>query len=141
MKEAESIAEHINDLLPNAKSGSLRFFGNWFGRPYDNQHTIRSAKTQDDLLVITFDGKETLSIWNPKESKISEREFYIKYASRVLWEWYYYGRSPRSEDLCYIDYVVENGKISTKTNRDRGKPEPDANVSEPAVKIYSFDDI
>jgi hypothetical protein len=138
MKEADEIAEHINNLLPDVISGTLRFFGEWFGRPYDNCHTIKAASTKDECLIITFDEKETLSIWNPSEFQITETKFQIKYASRVLWQWYCYGRPQTPENLYYFDYVFENSIIAAKTNVDWYKPELKPDLNEPAVKIFSL---
>ncbi len=139
MEEANEIAERIKSLLPNVKSGTLRFFGNWFGRPYDNHHTIESAEAKDNCLILTFNEKETLSIWNPRGFKISQDEFQIDSASRVLWQWYCYGRPQTSENLYYEDFVVEGNEVKAKTNADWYEPNFQTNLNEPAVKIYSYE--
>lgn len=40
------------------KDGTLRFFGEWFGRPGDNFHRPISAEISENVLVILFDGGE-----------------------------------------------------------------------------------
>jgi hypothetical protein len=90
MEEANEIVLRINNLLPRVKKGTLRFFGEWFGRPYDNVHSIESAEAKDHRLILTLNEKETLSIWNPSSFKINEDEFQIDIASRVFWQWYSY---------------------------------------------------
>jgi hypothetical protein len=44
MNEATKISELIARLLPHVKAGTLRFFGEWFGRPYDNMHAIEHGR-------------------------------------------------------------------------------------------------
>ena len=39
-----SIADRISAALPNIKAGSLRIWGEWFGKPYDNFHTIKTER-------------------------------------------------------------------------------------------------
>lgn len=136
MEEANEIAERINNLLPRIKKGTLRFFGQWFGRPYDNVHTIESAGAKDNFLILIFNEKETLFVWNPSSFKINEDEFQIKFASRVFWQWYSYGNSQTPENLYYQDFVVEGDEIKAKTNVDWYKPNLQPKLSEPAVKIY-----
>jgi hypothetical protein len=85
--------------LPKIKSGTLCFFGEWFGRPHDNWHEVASASAADDELIIRFNEDETLTIWNPADARISEEYFDIVNASRVHWEWFHYGREKTSENL------------------------------------------
>jgi len=81
MTEAQSIATEINRTVSKIKAGSLRFFGEWFGRPYDNGHQVVSASAVENVLTIRFNEDETLSVWDPSKSKISGSEFEIKSAS------------------------------------------------------------
>src|SRR5687768_9802826 len=122
MEQAKVIADLIKNLLPNVKAGTLRFFSEWFGGPYDNYHTIVSAEAKDNCLILRFNENEKLSVWNPSGFKIDEDEFQIDSASRVLWQWNYYGRSQTPENLYYEDFVVEGDEIKAKTNVDWYKP-------------------
>jgi hypothetical protein len=136
MNEAAKIAERIEHLLPHIKAGTLRFFGEWFGRPYDNMHVIKSAEVKDDCLIVTFDQNEVLSIWNQSGFKINEKEFQIDSASRVIWQWYYYWRPQTSENLYYFDYLFEGNELMAKTNVDFYEAQLQPNQNESAVKIY-----
>ncbi len=136
MEQAKEISERVNSLLPRVKAGTLRFFGQWFGRAYDNYHVIESSKAKGDCLILTFNGKETLSVWSPSGFRISAEEFQIDAASRVLWQWFYYGRPRTPENLYFEDYVVEGDKIRTETNVDWYEPDLHPSLSEAAVKIY-----
>ena len=136
MNEAAKIAERIGHLLPRIKAGTLRFFGEWFGRPYDNMHVIKRAEAKDDCLIVTFDQREMLSVWNPSGFKINEKEFQIDSASRVLWQWYYYGRPQTPQNLYYFDYFFEGNELMAKTNVDFYEPHLQPNPNEVAVKIY-----
>jgi hypothetical protein len=113
MSITQEYAEHIRSLLPTIKSGSLRIWGQWFGRPYDNVHTISGAKAVDDALVLSFHGGETLTIYKPERSVFDNDVFRVALASRVRWEWYYYGRSRSPENLYYLDYGSEGQMLDT----------------------------
>jgi len=40
MDQTEKLADRIKQTLPKVPSVTLRFWGEWFGRPYDNCHTL-----------------------------------------------------------------------------------------------------
>src|SRR5258708_2926143 len=81
---ASEIAEHIRKGIPNLKSGTLCFWGVWFGRPYDNWHTIVKTEAEGECLTLNFNDEEILQIWNPADYQIDEQHFIIRSASRVL---------------------------------------------------------
>ena len=55
--------EEIRDLIMATQpSGTLRIWGDWFGRPYDNAHRIVSVAVDADTLLIGMDGDELLSV-------------------------------------------------------------------------------
>lgn len=60
-----NIADEIMELEPVKRSGTLRTFGCWFGRPMDNCHQAESAKFDGEVLRIMFNEGETLEVWNP----------------------------------------------------------------------------
>lgn len=136
MNEAVKIAEHIQQLLPYVKQGTLRFFGEWFGRAYDNVHEIESAEAKENCLIIEFRGQESLGIWDPCGFRINKTEFQINSASRVLWMWYSYGHPQTMENLRYIDYFVEGNDVRAKTNDDDDERILLLRQDELAVKIY-----
>ena len=92
MGEAGGLAAAIQVALPEIKSGTLRLFGQWFGRPYDNIHRVVGAEVEADCVVIRFNQGETLRVWQPAQWQVSAEVFQIGRAARVLWEWYHYGK-------------------------------------------------
>lgn len=110
------LAAEIVAALPGIKSGTLRIWGQWFGRPYDNFHTLVSSDATDDCLRLRFDGAEVLAVWNPTGAAITATEFRITAATEVRWTWYYYGRPQIPENLFYIDYANHNGEVVFRTN-------------------------
>ena len=83
------------------KQGSLRFWGDWFGRPLDNCH--RAVKVDydkyEDILIIYFDNEEKCTVFNPIDIVNTENDFYILKATKIIWEWYYYGKEHIPQNL------------------------------------------
>src|SRR4029434_8447953 len=92
MSTTEQIARSIEALPERNRSGSLQIWGEWFGRTMDNVHTCVSCKAGSDHIVLSFDGGERLTVWNPEAVKTRGFTLRIPGASRVRWEWFYYGR-------------------------------------------------
>lgn len=93
------------------KSGTLRVFGDWFGRPMDNWHTVVGAESDGERLIVRFDQGERLTVWAPDGVVITSDRFRIARASRVRWEWYYYGRPPAPENLCAVEHWVDGSTV------------------------------
>lgn len=110
--------QQVNASLTIFHGGSLRIWGQWFGRPHDNIHRIVSASSTSDHVKVSFDQGETSAVWNPAGLKITTKAFTVKRADRVRWEWYYYGRPPTPENLYYEDYVNQGYRITATTNVD-----------------------
>ncbi|MGG4032396.1 hypothetical protein ABEV74_01620 [Paenibacillus cisolokensis] len=110
---AKVIAQQINQLIPNIKSGTLRFYGEWFGRPMDNNHRIIRADYQEQLLLIYFDNNETLYIKFPEDVLISQEIFIIKNSKGLIWQWYYYGSEQINKNLRAYNYIVNNEAITS----------------------------
>ncbi len=64
--EAGRIAEQIRQALADLKRGSLKFFGDWFGRSYDNVHTIVGAASEGNCLIISSTIGRTARAAEPK---------------------------------------------------------------------------
>ncbi|MDH3379827.1 MAG: hypothetical protein OEQ39_23130 [Gammaproteobacteria bacterium] len=111
-----NIAEEIMKLEPDLRSGTLRTFGCWFGRPMDNYHQVQSAVFDGEVLRITFNEGETLEVWNPSNLVIEETKIKIPKASKVKWSWFYYGKPKEPENLLHYKYVVEGNAVSSTTN-------------------------
>ena len=132
---AETVAADITAALPHVHRGTLRIFRDWFGRPYDNVHTPVRAEADGEILRVTFDEQETLSVWNPEDAVVGEDIFRIGRASRVRWEWFYYGRPKVPENVYELDYVLENESISVSDTSDWYEPEHNPDPAAPAVEL------
>jgi hypothetical protein len=143
--EADRIAKELAERALGV-AGALRFFGEWFGgRPYENVHWLESASSADDSLVIRFDSG-ILRVWEPRGLELRVPVDYsrlrdaprlsIAHASRVRWEWYFYGRPETPENARYFDYVVRRGKLARTSNLEPDLQEsPTAKIDSPAVEL------
>jgi hypothetical protein len=118
MAPPQEIAKDISAILPHVKRGALRFWGEWFGRPFDNYHWLVACDATDDCLRLRFNEDEILAVWNPADVVITETKFRIGSATALRWTWYYYGRSKTPENLRYKDYAQHDGRIDFRTNSD-----------------------
>ena len=121
MNETEEIAKRIDCALPNVKKGSLRFWGDWFGGPYDNCHTLTRCCIDGERLSLFFNQGETLSIWSPRGLSVNGSKFRIRGARSVRWEWFY-GRAQDPRNLYFTEFKRSGLRIrlrptSTSTSR------------------------
>lgn len=134
LRTAFDVAAHIQQHLPNVHSGTLRFWGVWFGKPHDNYHTIVKAEAENDCLIVRFNEEETLRVWHPQALQVDSQKFVIGLASRVLWQWSCSGRPHTPGNLMGHDYVRRGTEIDfSSTFRGGNDARPDFN--EPAVQI------
>lgn len=98
------VKEHIQIKI---KGGALCFYGDWFGRPYDNYHKIIHTGYDDEILEIIFDHGERLLAYKPENITSTEKEFKIQKSQKIKWIYIPYGTKERT----IITYVPENGKI------------------------------
>lgn len=94
------------------KDGTLRFWGDWFGRPYDNFHIPVSAELSENVLTICFNNGEKCTVYDPIGIVNEPNDFHIEHASKIVWEWYYYGKEQTPENLCKLEYILVGGEIS-----------------------------
>jgi len=143
--EATPIAEQLAKAV--GTGGTLRFFGDWFGRPHDNFHRLESATVDEESLVLRFDGGDVLKVWQPEglETRLPPehvRDYrypsvVIMRATRVRFESYYYGRPQLEENRRFIEYVVHGQNVSRRSNWDpRLLPRATVERSSPAVELY-----
>lgn len=116
------------------KSGSLRFWGDWFGRPMDNIHTVVRTEffTRENRLVLHFAEGETCTIYEPTCIVNEEDEFHIKNAARIEWEWHAYGKEPSEKTLCKRIYTRKDNNVVVIESQ--GEPEK-------GVKVLHFHDL
>ena len=133
MTEAARIADLIQQQLPALKAGTLRFWGQWFGRPMDNVHTVTGASADGESLEVRFDNGETLRVVRPAGCVIGARTFRIDNAAMLRWEWNAYGNPPGRR---YFEEYVRNGNgIEASTDVDWYVPSLRPSATEPAVVI------
>ncbi len=135
MSPAEKMAQAISRAR-RLKRGSLQFFGEWFGRPWDNNHSIVAAEAKENHLRLTFDDDETLDVWDPNELELESDElFLIRSASRVRWEWFSYGEPKTPDNRHYIEYRNGENAIQRRADRPASVGPATANPHQPAVTI------
>lgn len=119
MNDDKNTIELMKKNISRLKNGTLRFWGEWFGRPMDNYHIIVNVQynPQENSLTLTFNEGETLTVWNPVNINSNPSEFYIRSASKIKWQWFSYGASQSHQNLYYKQYekqasaiVVSSGK-------------------------------
>jgi hypothetical protein len=132
---SDYIANQINEALPNVKAGSLRMWGQWFGKPYDNSHSIKRCFAVGSKLTLGFDGGEALTIENPKELEISTTIFSIRSASAVRWEWFYYGRPQTEGNRYYYQFTRTGSVVNAESNVDWYKPNLLPSADENAAEL------
>lgn len=101
------------------KGGSLRFWGDWFGRPYDNFHRPVSAELDGGVLTICFDNGEQCAVFSPSGIVNELDIFRVERAEKIVWEWYYYGREHIPENLCKREYTLVSGSVRVEYAGER----------------------
>jgi hypothetical protein len=141
MDDAQTMAEFIKQQLPNIEPGTLRFWGEWFGRPYDNLHRLVDCDAQGDLLHVHFKEGEVLSVWSPRDLHIgpsklrSEPILRIRDAARVRWDWFSYGRPQIAANRYFEQFVRTSEGIEATTNVDWYSPNLKPLKGQPAVEM------
>jgi hypothetical protein len=131
------VAAEISRLDP-PPHGSLRTFGDWFGKPLNNDHRARSARAEDDRLIIDFDDGETLTVWNPRGIIVSSDAFRIDAADRVRWEWFYYGRRESPENRFAQEHALAGDRVNATTTAEWYDPTYESSVDQPAVELRNL---
>jgi hypothetical protein len=95
---------------------------------------------EDDVLRLEFDQGETLAVWNPEGVTATPAALRIEDATRLRWDWFYYGRPQTPENLQRIEYIRDqDGRLRVTDTLVENAPEitysPDD--SAPAVEMIS----
>lgn len=101
--------EDSNTFKIKTQGGSLCFYGDWFGKPYDNFHRIKYYNFQDDVLEIVFDEWERLIVFEPLGITNTEKEFSINQAKMIKWSWYSFGSLEK--EMNKISYELTDDKV------------------------------
>lgn len=127
----------IYENLQSLRSGTLAFWGNWFGKPHDNVHRIVGAEFIEGSTIIYFDHAESLIIDAPENWSLSDGQLIIRQAKRVRFQWFYYGQEPSREALQFEEYRWTEDSPSFATSFQPGRL-PNMSANAPAVQIHSF---
>jgi hypothetical protein len=135
--DATDLASAINRVMPDGPRGSLVVFGDWFGRPYDNTHTLVAAEAYDSpqRIRMTFDEGETLDVWQPGGAVLRLPGLLIATAAKVRWEWFYYGRSHVPENRFFIEHVCRGGTVTVTTDATWAPKVFKAAIDQSAVEL------
>jgi hypothetical protein len=96
---------------------------------------IVRAEADGDCLVLHFHDEETLRVWHPTGCRIDAQQFIILSASRVQWQWYWYGRPHAARNLMTEEFVRDGASVriqSTYPSQHTQTP----SIHEPAVQIH-----
>ena len=115
--------------------GALCVFGDRFGRVAEDWHKMTGYEAKKDYLKLYFKAGETLEVWRPEGLKLVGATFMIRFAERVRWEWFYYGRPQTPENRFYREHVVKEGVVTATTNVTWLVPEFAPKLTEPAVTL------
>ncbi len=132
--EPEDVAQFIREHGAQI-NGSLCVFGDWFGRPMDNWHQLVSHQAKEGYVRLVFNEGETLEVWDPARVRIEGKSFIIQQASRVRWEWFYYGRPKISENRFFIEHIFSGESIEASSDADWAPRDFKPSRAEPAVSI------
>ena len=116
-------------------AGTLRVFGDWFGKPMDNVHSVKSFEEKDNYIRLVFDDDESLEVWDGRGIKITQDKLTINKASRVRWEWFCYGKPKTAENRFFIEHIVKDDKVIASSNVNWYSQVFNPLLKEPAVNI------
>jgi hypothetical protein len=129
-------AADLSAVIDEVKRGSLRMFGDWFGRPQDNLQVVRSVRAAGRDVIVGFNDDEELTISDPVGWDFSRYMFLVRRASRVRWRWYSYGRPRVRENLFTIEHWVdEEGVVRARSDVDWYEPHFEPSATKPAAEL------
>lgn len=120
---AGAASKELEGRLGHLKVGALRVWGDWFGKPYDNQHALVGVQASGNELLLTFGQGERLLVESPEDWTFDEDAFCIRRATSVVWRWYAYGRPQSPANLYTIEHrVTAGGQVSARSDEDWYQP-------------------
>lgn len=127
------MGEYFKEEL-KIKGRSVCIWGEWFGRPGDNFHQVKTVKWTEDSISIHFKGGESLYITDPEVVENKADRFVVRDASRVLWTWYLYGEKQVYRNLCVRQYRKNEEGLILRAEGKRRDVKEDNGVLFPAGK-------
>lgn len=108
--------------------GSIRFWGNWLGRPFDNYYKVirTDYNVIENTLIIYFNQAEKCTIFNPKNIVNEKNKFCITSASEIVWEYESYGVTQpnyRKTVYTYLDAHTIEKSYSFSSNSNLFDPQ------------------
>jgi hypothetical protein len=143
MADVASAVGEINASLATLKRGSLVVFGDIFGGRIDNIHSAVSAAAagSPSRLRVEFDEGESLDVWDPADFSFGPRMFRIQNASRVRWEWFYYGRLKTPANRFFIEHRSDGADVRAFSDADWAPQVFAPSLARAAVELLNgFDD-
>lgn len=113
VKKRLNISRPSENIRIITEGGSLCFYGDWFGRPYDNYHKITKTSYDGEILEIHFDQFERLLIYEPENITSTKKELVIAKAKKVKWLYIPYGTGATQYKT--ITYTLEKDILSKET--------------------------
>jgi hypothetical protein len=87
----QAVLREITEWFHRVSTATLQLPSGWFGRPFDNQHSLTWATTRGDRLLIELDNQLLLIITRPSKVKVTEYELSIGDFSQLVFDWQEYG--------------------------------------------------
>jgi hypothetical protein len=138
ISSAEQAAIELSAVVGTVKRGSLRVFGDWFGRPMDNIHVARSARSSGNTLIVCFNEGEELTVSDPADWVFTPDRFCVRRASRVVWRWFLYGRPHEPGNLYTVEHWVEDdGEVRARSDVGWYQPVFQPSPAESAAELLS----
>jgi hypothetical protein len=136
--QAGAIAKALEPHLPIAL-GSLCVWGDWFGKPGDNIHTVIGALAHGKTLILDFQDGEVMTVLEPggtafdRDAAPGRPHLQIESARRVEWGWFVYGL-PRAPENWFVEtHWLDEGVVRAASTADWYEPEFAPSTKEPAV--------
>lgn len=108
----------------------------------DNIYTAVSGELNDaGDLVLHFDEGERLVTSDPRGISFEPASgrgsrLRIERATRVRWEWYYYGRPKVPENLFVEEHWISGNEIRASSTANWYKPQFSPSLVEPAIEFW-----
>lgn len=134
MPELDEIAARLEAASP-PPAGTLRVFGDWFGRPYDNVHTLVAVDVRAGAVVLGFGDGEELTVFNPANLVMDGVTFRIERADRVRWEWYAYGEAKSPANRYREEHWLEDRAVRAEGTATWSEPTFSPSLDHPAVEL------
>lgn len=149
MPEADDESDHLKrssaeyaDLVSRSghlcKGGTLRLYGDWFGKPYRNPLTIARVRydEQSDTLTFRFTGGEKLTINKPKHLYETGAYFKVLQAESVEMSQFSSKLNKSRMVLTYLKFWPEGRRVKSLTSAPEKRIGFDLSLSAPALMIY-----